>query len=367
MTIKFPCKVCKKSVNKNHKAVYCDLCNEWVHMKCSLLDDKTYKLLQNDSNPWFCLICNSSIFPFQEESFGSQNSQSNLTKTQQEIIDKLNRAMDEEDNLLTCSYLLPDELNKSNCMSNKTSIFHLNISSLPFHIEELSSFLQTNKLAPTILGITESRLKKGFPPIVDISIPDYNIEHTTTESSNGGALLYIAKNISYKPRQDLLLYKSKELESVFIEIITKGQKEKNIIVGCIYKHPHMCGDEFNDTHLKNLLTNLRKENKEIILMGDFNLDLLKYDNCSKISNFLDMMYSNSLFPYITGPTRITDHSQTLIDNIFSSFLLDNVDSGNIVTTISDHLCQFLVLPIVNKQYKKEVNMEGILELVTLIN
>ena len=34
--------------------------------------------------------------------------------------------------------------------------------------------------------------------------------------------------------------------------------------------------------------------------------------------FLDVMYSKMFFPLITRPTRITSHTATLIDNIFSN-------------------------------------------------
>ena len=60
-------------------------------------------------------------------------------------------------------------------------------------------------------------------------------EYTHNESSKGGALLYIDKNLRYRSRSDLTLYKSKEIESSFIEIIEL--KKKNTIVGCIYEYP----------------------------------------------------------------------------------------------------------------------------------
>ena len=57
------------------------------------------------------------------------------------------------------------------------------------------------------------------------------IEHTPTESSCGGALLYIDHHINYKVRNDLKMYRAKELESIFIEIL--NQNSKNTINGCI--------------------------------------------------------------------------------------------------------------------------------------
>ena len=74
--------------------------------------------------------------------------------------------------------------------------------------------------------------------------------------------------------------------------------------------------EFNNTFLQNTLEKLSYGNKDIILMGDFNIDNLKYDKNNDSAAFLDMMYENVPLPYISSPTRVTSRSQTLIDNIF---------------------------------------------------
>ena len=55
----------------------------------------------------------------------------------------------------------------------------------------------------------------------------------------------------------------------------------------------------------------------------------------------DIFYSYCLLPVITQPTRVTDHSATLIDNIFVS-KPGNVISGNIVSDLSDHFPIFCV-------------------------
>ena len=165
---------------------------------------------------------------------------------------------------------------------------------------------------------------------------------TKTESKCGGTLLYIKKGINYKLRTDLKIYKSKELESIFIEILNKNSK--NTIIGCIYKHPNMEASEFNEYFLEKTLQKITKENKKVILMGDFNINILKYDTDTTVSDFMDIMYSNTLLPYITGPTRITPTSSTLIDNIFYNGIDENITSGNMVTSLSDHLGQFLIIP-----------------------
>ena len=81
----------------------------------------------------------------------------------------------------------------------------------------------------------------------NINLPNYSIEYTPTESHAGGTLLYISNNIAYKPRKDLNIYKTHELESTFIEII--NQKKSNIIIGVVYQHPTMDLNEFNDKYM----------------------------------------------------------------------------------------------------------------------
>ena len=56
-------------------------------------------------------------------------------------------------------------------------------------------------------------------------------EHTTTKAITGGALLYIEKDLNYNIRKDLLIYNSKQLEYLFIEIANKIGK--NYVVGSI--------------------------------------------------------------------------------------------------------------------------------------
>ena len=91
-------------------------------------------------------------------------------------------------------------------------------------------------------------------------------------------------------------------------------------------------------------------------MGDFNIDLLKYDMHGESSDFLDAMYASFLLPYINTPSRVTPHwvtphSKTLIDNIISNTIEDSSVSGNLVTTISDHYGQFLLMKNLNNKKK----------------
>ena len=103
-------------------------------------------------------------------------------------------------------------------------VFHFNISSLPYYCSELHSLLSECNIDFDVIGITESRIKRNQKALSNIEIPNYKVEQCSTESANGRALLYIKNDTFYKVRNDLKMYKSQSLESIFIEIINTNNK-----------------------------------------------------------------------------------------------------------------------------------------------
>ena len=64
-----------------------------------------------------------------------------------------------------------------------------------------------------------------------------------------------------------------------------------------------------------LIVSLEKYRLNINLAGDYNLNLLKISNNELCNEFFDLITSHSLLPQITLPTRLSQTSGTLIDNI----------------------------------------------------
>ena len=83
--------------------------------------------------------------------------------------------------------------------------------------------------------------------------------------------------------------------------------------------------EFICNNLNKLWENISKEQKSIFQHGDFNVNLLNYNEHNQTNEFLDSVASKSFIPLILQPTRITSHSSTLIDNKSSNVF----DSDNI--------------------------------------
>ena len=371
--LKLPCGICTKNVSSRHKAVQCDLCNYWNHIKCDGVENKTYEALKksDDTIKHFCKICKDDMFAFQkltdDEFFTSIvknieiNEDLNLRVTPTETLKTLfndfsNNNVDEPSPINCGYYDLSNSIpNSNNC---NLSMFHLNIASLGLHKEELVTSLSLLDFDFDVIAITETRLISGKDPIFDLSLSGYNHYRTPTESPKGGVIIYVKNNIDVKRRFDLekKMYKSGELESVLLEIVNKGKK--NEIFGCIYRHPSMTMNDFNKKFFCEFIEKLSAQNKIAYLCGDFNIDLLKTEVDENIKTFYSSLTSNLFVPHITLPTRITSHSQTLIDNIFSNDPnFSQGVSGNFTFSISDHLAQFLIMPRKDNRPPKKHNIQ----------
>lgn len=96
----------------------------------------------------------------------------------------------------------------------------------------------------------------------------------------------------------------------------------------------------------------KKGNKAVFICGDFNIDLLNPNHHKTTGEFINTMYSTSLFPEITRLSRITSHCATLIDNIFSNDIDNRIISGLLINDISDHLPVFTVFESIDRKNKQ---------------
>ena len=79
----------------------------------------------------------------------------------------------------------------------------------------------------------------------------------------------------------------------------------------------------------------------MLQIRNFNINLLKIETVSSCLNFDNLLCCHSFLPLIIHPTRVVDNQQpSLIDNIFSNNIADEITSGNIYLTLSEHFSQF---------------------------
>ena len=131
-------------------------------------------------------------------------------------------------------------------------------------------------------------------------------------------------------------------EGLFKEV-SGNTLESNIIIGNIYKPPKNNNNNDNIQQFMNeldpVLTKLDSDNKDILLAGDFNINLLKINERELFADFLEELTHHSFYPKITLPTGFSTHSCSLIDNVFCKLSSNtiNTTAGIIFTNISDHL------------------------------
>ena len=90
------------------------------------------------------------------------------------------------------------------------------------------------------------------------------------------------------------------------------------------------------------MLSIERFENDLKIRGDFNLELLKInENYNDACTFYKDMSTMTLVPSICKPTRLTNSTCTLIDNIFASNF-HNFYSGIITIDISDHMHVFII-------------------------
>ena len=331
MSTKVICKTCNKSVSCKN-LIECLLCLTMVHLKCNNLNVVDAEIIKNTGLDrfWICMFCSNNLFPFatindhklyqtlsqsynhysgcsgsySTNTCSTLNPPKNLSNLFNEFNNFSSQKNKDTENIINCKHYDIEENQCLNNLNHKDALspFHINTCSLPKSIEELERLLDKTNTDFDVIGISELRIKKDKSPINNINLKGYSHESCPTESVADGTLLYISNHLSYKPTNDLCIYKSTELESTFIEIL--NPKKTNVIVACIYRHPDMDLNEFNNYYINNLLDKLSKKKKTVFLSGDFNIGLLNYDQHSLTNEFLESLSSHMLLPHIVQPKGI---------------------------------------------------------------
>ena len=113
----YPCSVCKKSVLNQDKAICCDLCYQWVYIKCNNLNYIDYNLLKSKNENWYCILCAPEILPFCQINEKVSIPKGNLNKSTDALVNlmhQLNNFTDDEKE---------NELNLPNCKYRDTDYF----------------------------------------------------------------------------------------------------------------------------------------------------------------------------------------------------------------------------------------------------
>ena len=179
--------------------------------------------------------------------------------------------------------------------------------------------------------------------------------------AHGGLFTYIRDIYDATLRP---LYKtSKYYEAMFIDI-----KGENLLGKCTIANVYRPSTNTSDTdfeitefikEFEPILDKIEKEKKNVIVSGDFNINLLLTNRRECYQQFFDMLITRGLVPQATLPTRFASKSATLIDNIYVRPINGNkiLSSHIFVSKLSDHFPLLTCLDIVKKtQYRPKFVM-----------
>ena len=293
---------------------------------------------------------NNRIFdPYNPDSLVNLIGNNDDIEAESEILDSLSK------NLRKCKYSFLKDYNQSN--SKEFNILSLNIRSLKSNFLKLTDEIeQLQKFDAICLCETNIDPSESIMGNHDLyNLPGFNapiFQKPARMSNKGGGLaIYINSNTfnedCIKIMENISTAASPDSgEFLFIEINT-GHKNKNIILGNMYRSPSHNSQNFIDK-LSEIYINLDKNmHKNIILLGDINIDMIQHDTNLHAQNYFNCMSQHGFIPVISRPTRITDHSMTLIYHIFTNSLSNFLKSGILKDPFADHLGVFIKISLNN--------------------
>ena len=225
--------------------------------------------------------------------------------------------------------------NTNDLNTTNLTILSLNIANLFSKLNSLKTFLDNISTGskPDIITVVETHINDSTNHGFDCKalaniIPGYQFFHRGRKNKRGGGIgIFVSNDINAEPRIcDTTTRKVGFFEEQFENLVIRipdciksnayGRK-KDLVIATIYRQPNNNNLDNFQNCIKCLLDCIDKPKNEVVITGDMNLDLLKYENHLPTSKYLDTMTNHQLLPRIIRPSRIKNQSATLIDHIFT--------------------------------------------------
>ena len=219
------------------------------------------------------------------------------------------------------------------CKCRRLKFVHQNIRGLTNSFPSLEAFVYKEGSKIDVLELSEPHIVEGDESSVNAGLFELEgytlIKRNRSHGKGGGVAMFVKNFVKFKRRHDL---ENPLLEIIVIEIFIKNAK--SILVGCYYRPPEGSNylpsnynDLFNE-HLANF-----SNNKEVILMGDFNVN---YNSHSCNEEFKSIITANGFKQIINEPTRVTDTTSSVIDLVFANCPVNITQAHVIISSLSDH-------------------------------
>ena len=253
--------------------------------------------------------------------------------------------------MLSCKYKQPNKVSSPG--HNELNVLSLNIRSLKKNLPNIvDNITEYQKYDVICLNETNCNIDKFANGMDDLMIEGFHLPvfqaPARSTCRGGGLVTYVSKRVCAADDIEKLVnmpQPSPDGEFLFIKIKQCKNINKSVIIGNVYRSPSSKPCKFNEL-LETVLHNIsRHNNKHILILGDFNVDLIKYDKDISGQDLVELTTNHGFIQIISRPTRVTDHSATLIDHIYTN-KINNVVRSNIITVdMSDHLATLATISL----------------------
>ena len=330
------CSVCSKSITRNHRALSCDRCEKWCHIKCGKVKPSEYKNLQRLTTfDWTCPRCLQAT----EASFLR-----NELETTNIFVDNpnpnVNRPIDELTVINNNLYEYPG-----------LKFGHINVNGLKGKLSEIHTLLFETSL--DILAITETKLANDTSD-EEIGIEGYFTIRNDHNRNGGGVLLYYKDSLAAYEEHKMQVPTT--IEGVWINVKSQSQ---TWLFACVYTTPTDLSF-YDGFHV--MLEKVWSTRKNVVIVGDLNSDLSLKSHEDAQSHLgrrrLRILRSYGMKCVIKEPTRISDVAQTLIDLIIVSHPEKITTAGVSHLGISDHSFVYANLRMRKEKSSLMIKSEG---------
>ena len=243
-----------------------------------------------------------------------------------------------------------DSLSRTEFVKKKPIYLSINIQSLQSKFDQLC--VELNEFESKNVSIDIIALQE----IWDVShpelfvIPGYKplICKQRRGMRGGGVGFFVKDYINAQILDELSPFENKIIEAVTIRV--SYQDKKPILLTSLYRSngilPNVTSSQQMERFIDkfgNLLAQINDCNSESYLFMDSNIDLLKLNESSS-ANFLNLIFEKSFLQAIGKATRFQNNSKTLLDQIIFNKKCETIQSGTLISDVSDHFFTFIVPP-----------------------
>ena len=205
------------------------------------------------------------------------------------------------------------------------NVFSVNCQSLNSKFNELIAYLKSfdnNECHVSAICLQETWIKNDTDTAY-LEIPGYNfISYPSSCSTHGGVAIYLRECFAYKV---LTFNNNYDIwDGLFIEVKLNNYSHSSLIIGNIYRPPRELFDNYKDfiNDFERILTSNEIQRHEVIIVGDFNIDLLKmYDRPIVLKSSLMLSCQMASFLKLPCPPEYPELVVPSLITFFSKYLM----------------------------------------------